>query len=110
MDESRLNFLSTLYSIFNLSIFISSGPWNADWSRMTSYDELLKQVESLKAENSHLRQELNESTSHPESALDVFVGLDGDSDIDVIYDNEDGIHVFQQGGGGEARDHDVDGE
>lgn len=77
---------------------------------MTSYDELLKQVESLKAENSHLRQELNESTSHPESALDVFVGLDGDSDIDVIYDNEDGIHVFQQGGGGEGIDHDVVGE
>ena len=77
---------------------------------MTSYDELLKQVESLKAENSHLRQELNESTSHPDSALDVFVGLDGDSDIDVIYDDEDGIHVFQQGGGGEARDHIADGE
>lgn len=79
---------------------------------MSSYDELLKQVECLRAENSHLRQELNESSSHPESAatVDVFEGLDGDSDIDVIYDGEDGIHVFQQGGGGESRDQIVEGE
>lgn len=110
VGKSRQNFLCTQYLFVFFEFVFSSEPWDADWSRMTSYDELLKQVESLKAENSHLRQELNESTSHPESALDVFVGLDGDSDIDVIYDGEDGIHVFQQGGGGEGRDHDVDGK
>ena len=31
---------------------------------MSSYDQLLKQVESLKVENSHLKRELEDNSSH----------------------------------------------
>ena len=83
---------------------------------MTSYDELLKQVRSLSAENSNLRQELNDNSSHlsqletaaasgiRDVMTNVPLDVDDDSDNDINYDDENGIHVFQQGGGGEGRD------
>lgn len=33
-------------------------------SSMASYEQLVRQVEALKAENTHLRQELRENSSH----------------------------------------------
>ncbi|KAK3095419.1 hypothetical protein FSP39_014451 [Pinctada imbricata] len=81
---------------------------------MTSYDELLKQVRSLRAENSNLRQELTDNTCHltaieteASGVTDAMatdpLDVDDDSDNDINYD-ENGIHVFHQGGGGEGRD------
>lgn len=33
-------------------------------SSMASYEQLVRQVEALKAENTHLRQELRDNSSH----------------------------------------------
>ena len=50
---------------------------------LSSYDELLKQVESLKVENTHLRRELQDNSSHltkleneASTMKDVFSHLD----------------------------------
>ncbi|XP_069101780.1 LOW QUALITY PROTEIN: uncharacterized protein [Argopecten irradians] len=85
---------------------------------MASYDDLLKQVESLKVENSTLRQELNENSSHLShledeagNIKDVLIQVKKPMDEEEIdgFDQE-GIHIFAQGGGGEGRDMDTNDE
>ncbi|XP_052063943.1 adenomatous polyposis coli protein-like isoform X1 [Mytilus californianus] len=78
----------------------------------SSYDELLRQVENLRSENSQLRQEIHVNSSNVTQLENEVTEMKNPTaatkmdDEDASFDefDEEGIHVFAQGGGGESRD------
>jgi regulator of replication initiation timing len=83
----------------------------------SSYDELLRQVENLRSENSQLRQEIQDNSSnlteleHEATEMKKPSTASKMDDEDASFEefDEEGIHVFAQGGGGESRDADPNG-
>ena len=53
-------------------------------SSMASYEQLVRQVEALKAENTHLRQELRDNSSHLSKLETETSGMKGRVCVTVV--------------------------
>lgn len=83
----------------------------------SSYEEILRQVENLRSENSNLRQEIQDNTcsvsqlEHEVTEMKYPTPVTKMDDEDASYEfDEEGIHVFAQDGGGESRDTNPNGK